>query len=426
MRFVYSLLFYLLTPFILLRLVWRGIKAPEYLNRWRERFASYNKQYLPHDIWFHAVSVGETEALFPLVKRLQQEHPELKLLITTTTPTGSARVKAVMQETVTHVYLPYDLPGAVSRFVRCFKPRLAVIVETEIWPNLFACCGANQIPLTIINARLSEKSVRGYQKIPTLVHHALAQVKRIAAQTEQDAQRFIAIGAPKQAVETFGNIKFDLEIAQETVEQGRQLKATQFSGRFVLLIASTHKDEEAPFVDIYRRLKQTIPELLLVVVPRHPERFDTVKKLFERQFSVVTRTSRQQCQSETDVYLVDTMGELKMLYAAADVAFVGGSLVPRGGHNILEASAVGVPVLFGPFMNNFKEIAGAALTAGAALQCQNEQDIVQAVLTIYQQPDFKQALVEKGKAFVLRNRGAIDAVYARLMTTLYPSLKVSR
>jgi len=427
MRVVYSLLFYLLTPFILLRLVWRGIKAPEYLNRWRERFASYDKQYPQHDIWFHAVSVGETEALFPLVKRLQQEHPELKLLITTTTPTGSARVKAVLQETVTHVYLPYDLPGAVSRFVRCFKPRLAVIVETEIWPNLFACCGANQIPLTIINARLSEKSARGYQKIPTLVRPALAQVKHIAAQTEQDAERFIAIGAQKQTVEILGNIKFDLEIAQGTIEQGQQLKATQFAGRFVLLIASTHKDEEAPFVDIYRQLKQTIPELLLVVVPRHPERFDPVKKLFEQQqLTIVTRTSQQQCQPETDVYLVDTMGELKMLYAAADVAFVGGSLVPRGGHNILEASAVGVPVLFGPFMNNFKEIAGAALTAGAALQCQNEQDIVQAVLTIYRQPDFKLALVEKGKAFVLRNRGATDAVYARLMTTLYPSLKVSR
>jgi len=422
MRFVYSLFFYLFTPFILLRLVRRSVKAPEYLKRWHERFAYYDKQYSPQDIWFHAVSVGEAEALFPLVKRLQQEHPDLKLLVTTTTLTGSARVKALMPEGITHVYLPYDLPGAVSRFVQCFKPRMAVIVETEIWPNLFSCCAANEIPVAIINARLSEKSAQGYQKIALLIHPALAQVTLIAAQTEQDAERFIAIGAPRQAVQTLGNIKFDLEIAQETIEQGHQLKATQFAGRFVWLIASTHKDEEAPFIEIYRQIKQKIPELLLVVVPRHPERFETVKKLFEQQqLNVVMRTSQQKCQPETDVYLVDTMGELKMLYAAADAAFVGGSLVPSGGHNILEAAAVGVPVMFGPFMDNFKEIASAALKADAALQCQNQQDIVQAVLTIYQQPTYKQALTEKGKAFVLRNRGATAAVYAGLIATLYPS-----
>ena len=195
MRFFYSSLFYLLTPFILLRLLWRGIKAPDYRHRWRERFAFYNKPFPQDVIWFHAVSVGEAEALFPLVRHIQKQHPDAKLLITTTTPTGSARVKAVMQDTVAHVYLPYDVPDAINRFMRCFKPKLAVIMETEIWPNLFAGCGKNAIPLYIINARLSEKSSRGYRKIPALVHPALAQVSGIATQTQDDANRFIAIGA---------------------------------------------------------------------------------------------------------------------------------------------------------------------------------------------------------------------------------------
>lgn len=422
MRAVYSFLFYLLTPFLLLRLSLRGIKVPKYFKRWGERFAWYDKKYPQQDIWFHAVSVGEAEALFPLVKRLHQQHPDIKLLITTTTPTGSARVDAVMQGTVTHVYLPYDLPGAVCRFLKCFNPRMGVIVETEIWPNLFACCYENEVPLAMINARLSEKSAQGYQKISALICPALAKIKWIAAQTEQDANRFIAIGAPKQVVETLGNIKFDLDVAQETIKQGLQFKLAEFPGRFVWLIASTHKDEEILFIEIYKQIKQRIPELLLVIAPRHSERVETVKKIFEQQqLDVVVRTSADSCLPTTDVYLVDTMGELKMFYAAADVAFVGGSMVPKGGHNILEAAAVGVPVMFGPFMDNFKDIAEASLKAGAALQCQSEKDIVQAVLTIYQQPIYQQELIEKGKAFVLSNRGATAAVYAKLVAILFPS-----
>ena len=383
MRFFYSCLFYLLIPFILLRLLWRGIKAPAYRCRWRERFALYNKKFPKGVIWFHAVSVGEAEALFPLVRQIQKQHPDAKLLITTTTLTGSARVKAVMRETVTHVYLPYDVPDAVNRFMHCFKPKLAVIMETEIWPNLFVYCGKNDIPLYIINARLSEKSSRSYQKIPSLVHPALAQVNLIATQTQDDANRFIAIGAESEKVKTLGNIKFDVEIPQSTIEQGLQIKADLFGGRFVWLIASTHKDEEAIFLEIYKEIKKKIPELLLVIVPRHPERFANVKKLCEQhQLGVVMRTAGDRVYTETDVYLVDTMGELKMLYATADVAFVGGSMVPRGGHNILEAAAVGVPVMFGPNMFNFKEIARGVLSRDAAIQCQNKDDIVNSILTL--------------------------------------------
>ncbi len=411
MRFLYSCFFYLLIPFIVLRLLWRGIKAPAYRCRWRERFALYNKKFPQDVIWFHAVSVGEAEALFPLVRQIQKQHKDAKLLITTTTPTGSARVKAVMKETVTHVYLPYDIPDAVNRFMHCFKPKLAVIMETEIWPNLFMSCGKHNIPLYIINARLSEKSSRGYQKIPSLVYPALAQVNGIATQTHDDANRFVAIGAESEKVKTLGNIKFDVAIPQSTIAQGLQIKTDLFGGRFVWLIASTHKDEEMLFLEIYKEIKYKIPELLLVIVPRHPERFADVKKLCEKyQLDVVMRAAGARVYAETDVYLVDTMGELKMLYAASDVAFVGGSMVPTGGHNILEAAAVGVPVMFGPYMDNFKEIARGVLSHNAAIQCQNKDELVNSILALYEQPAYRKALAEKGIEFVRQNQGAIDRI----------------
>ena len=411
MRVFYSCLFYLLIPFILLRLLWRGIKAPAYRCRWRERFALYNIKFPQGVIWFHAVSVGEAEALFPLIRKIQKQHPDAKLLITTTTPTGSARVKTVMQETVAHVYLPYDIPDAVNRFMRCFKPKLAVIMETEIWPNLFVYCGKNDIPLYIINARLSEKSSRGYQKIPSLVHPALAAINLIATQTQDDAERFIAIGADSEKVLTLGNIKFDVAIPQTTIAQGLQIKADLFRGRFVWMIASTHKDEEAIFLEIYKKIKQKIPELLLVIVPRHPERFADVKKQCEQlMLAVVMRTAGDRVFTETDVYLVDTMGELKMLYAASDVAFVGGSMVPRGGHNILEAAAVGVPVMFGPYMVNFKEIARGVLSHKAAIQCQNKDELINSIVALYEQPVYRNALAEKGMEFVRQNQGAIARI----------------
>ena len=411
MRAFYSCLLYLFIPFILLRLLWRSLKIPACRSRWNERFALYNKNFPQGVIWFHAVSVGEAEALFPLVRQIQKQYPDAKLLITTTTPTGSARVKAMMQETVEHVYLPYDVPDAVNRFMQCFKPKLAVIIETEIWPNLFAYCGKNNIPLYIINARLTKNSSRGYQKIPSLIHPALAQVKLIATQTQEDANRFIAIGADSEKVKILGNLKFDVEILQSTIEQGLQIKADLFGGRFVWLIASTHKDEEAIFLEIYKEIKQKIPELLLAIVPRNPERFAEVKKLCKQfQLGVVMRTVGDKVSTETDIYLVDTMGELKMLYAASDVAFVGGSMVPRGGHNILEAAAVGVPVMFGPYMDNFKEITRGVLSHNAAIQCQNKGDIVNAIVALYEQPAYRETLAVKGKAFVHQNQGAIARI----------------
>ncbi|MEC4749386.1 lipid IV(A) 3-deoxy-D-manno-octulosonic acid transferase [Methylomicrobium sp. Wu6] len=415
----YTLLFYLLTPFIMLRLLWRGIKAPAYRQRWNERFGYYHKTYPQDVIWFHAVSVGEAEALFPLLRLLQSRHPDAKLLITTTTPTGSARVQAMFLGKAAHVYLPYDMPFVIGRFLNCFKPRLAVIMETEIWPNLYAACGKQKIPLFLINARLTEKSACGYRRIPSLIRPSLAKVSLIAAQTHDDAERFVSIGAQPETVKVMGNMKFDIDIAEGTIAEGRRLKSAVFGDRFVWIIASTHKNEEALFLDIYPELKAEIPELMLVLVPRHPERFLEVKKLCEeRRLNVVMRTSGDNCAAVTDVYIADTMGELKMLYAAADVAFIGGSMVPVGGHNLLEAAAIGVPMMFGPYMSNFKEIAGGVLARNAALQCRTQQDIVSTVLSLYADPDNRSELARRAGAFLQENRGAIAAIAARIETAL--------
>jgi 3-deoxy-D-manno-octulosonic-acid transferase len=409
MRIAYSLIFYLLIPFILLRLLWRSIKAPDYRQRWRERFACYDRILPQNIIWFHAVSVGEAEALFPLIRRLQQKKPHEKIVVTTTTPTGSVRVLAVLGQSVEHVYLPYDTPDIVKRFLRVFKPKLAVIMETEIWPNLFTYCGKNDIPLYVINARLSEKSARGYQKIPALIHSVFDNVKLVATQTQEDAERYIAIGANPNRVKTVGNIKFDIEVPEEIIVEGKQLKESELKDRFVWIAASTHQGEEQIFLDAYKEIKNSIPELLLLIVPRHPERFPEVGALCtQNALTVINRTSKQSCNQEADVYLADTMGELKMLYAAADVAFIAGSMVAVGGHNLLEASAIGVPVLFGPYMANFKEIANKVLAYKAAIQCHDKDDIVRVIRQLHSDMDYRDLLVENGKEFIYQNRGALN------------------
>ena len=415
MRTLYSVLFSLLLPFVLIRLFWRSLKLPDYRRRWRERFAFYRSAYPTGVVWFHAVSVGEAEAVFPLVRLFQQQLPRSKILITTTTPTGSARVSAVLGQSVTHVYLPYDVPIVVKRFMEVFKPSLAVIVETEIWPNLFASCGENNIPLYLVNARLSEKSARGYKKIPSLIHPVIANIQLIATQSQDDAERFLAIGASKNQVAVVGNIKFDIDMPELTINEGKQLKATTFSSRFVWLAASTHRGEEALLLSVYKELKLTIPELLLVIAPRHPERFEEVADLCEGLcLKVVKRTAKERCNDMTDVFLANTMGELKMLYAAADLAFIGGSMVEIGGHNLLEALAANVPVLFGPYMANFKEIAEKVLANEAAIQCHDAKMLLDSIRQLYSDSNRCSRLVDNGQLFLQSNRGVALKLYYML------------
>ncbi len=412
MRRLYSFLFYCSIPFVISRLLWRSLKNPAYRQRWLERFGFYTQTYTQDVIWFHAVSVGECEALFPLIHLLQSHQLHLSILITTTTPTGSARVKNVLGESVQHVYLPYDLPDVIARFLKTFKPKIAVIVETEIWANLYHACAGKQIPLYLINARLSEKSVRGYQKIPSLVIPTLNTMTKIATQTEMDKERFIEIGANPNTVQNLGNIKFDVIISDDTLNQGFALKTELFKNRFVFLAASTHEGEEILLFDCYKKLKLQIPELLLAIAPRHPERFAVVENLAKNAgLNIVTRTSQQSCTKETDIFLIDTLGELKLFYATADIAFVGGSLVPIGGHNVLEPAAVGVPVLFGLKMHNFAFIAKKMLAAQAAIQCKNIAELESQISDLYNQPELRNTLTTNAKKFVAQNQGATEKIY---------------
>ncbi|MGR8933805.1 MAG: lipid IV(A) 3-deoxy-D-manno-octulosonic acid transferase [Gammaproteobacteria bacterium] len=412
---LYSALFYLFLPFICIRLLWRSIKAPAYRRRWAERFALYTEDHPQQVVWFHAVSVGESEALLPLLNALRKRHPAASLLVTTTTPTGSARIKAALGDSAAHVYLPYDLPDAMRRFVAHFKPRLAVIIEAEIWPNMLHACAAQAVPVFIVNARLSEKSARGYRKLSALTAGALAPIRGIAAQTQEDAQRFVAVGAQRQRVQVTGNIKFDSAIAAELYAQARQLRETQFPQRVVWIAGSTHKGEEELVLQVYTQLRKRFPALLLILVPRHPERFDEVYKLCRAAGLPVARRSLQQrCAAETAVYLGDTMGELKLLYAVGDVALVGGSLVPVGGHNVLEPAALGVPVVFGAHMANFREIAAAMLQRQAAVQCPDREALLREMSALLSEPQRRRVLAERGKIFVAANQGATERVLAML------------
>jgi len=419
MKYIYTIIFTLLTPFILLRLYCKGIKSPTYRQRWQERLAIYSSQHPQNSLWFHAVSVGEAEALFPLIKRLQADDPKKSILITTTTPTGSSRVKMVLGDTVSHVYLPYDIPYVLHNFFHHFKPKIAVIMEKEIWPNLFSECCKRKIPLFIINARLSENSAHNYKKIPRLVIPALKNVTHILTQTEEDRQHFISIGVAQNKLSISGNLKFDVIVSKELLAQGKLLKNTLFRNRFVWIVASTHKGEEAIIISCYQALKKEIPELLLLLVPRHPERFIEVKALAnEEKMNVIMRSANKHCRTETDIYIADTLGELKMLYAAADICFVGGSLVPVGGHNILEPLAVGTPTLFGPYMLNFKEISAHVISQQACIQCQTEQDIVLSIKNLYQNSAYNQLLIQNGHAFLNKNIGATQNTIQTLSSYL--------
>jgi 3-deoxy-D-manno-octulosonic-acid transferase len=415
MRALYSLLLYLLTPLVLLRLAWRGLRAPAYWRRWPERFAWLPVFAAVPRIWIHAVSVGETQAALPLVQALQARYPGHRILITTTTPTGSQRVRALFGDRVEHVYLPYDLPGAVRRFLDAVQPDIALVMETELWPNLFRACARHGIPLLVMNARLSERSCRGYGRFAALTRATLADVTHLAAQGERDAQRFIGLGAPAERVSVCGSIKFDLYLPASLREEAEVLRRAFGVERPVWIAASTHEGEDEQVLEAFRRMRaaDAHPNALLVLVPRHPERFATVAELCRAEgHSLVQRSSGSPCTAVTDVYLGDTMGELPMLMAATDLVFMGGSLVRTGGHNMLEAAALGLPVVFGPHVFNFEEIAERLLEAGAARQVRDAGELAAVVADWLADANARHRTGERGRVFVEQNRGARERMLA--------------
>ncbi|MBZ0071599.1 MAG: lipid IV(A) 3-deoxy-D-manno-octulosonic acid transferase [Gammaproteobacteria bacterium] len=419
MRIIYSLILYLLTPFALLRLLWRGLRAHGYWQRWGERFgfAPVNQGAAP--IWVHAVSVGEVQAAVPLLRVLLKRYPTVPVLVTTTTPTGSEQLRSVFEGRVQHAYMPYDLPDAVARFLNRTRPRLALIMETEIWPNLYHACARRGIPVLLVNARLSARSAAGYGRLRRLTAATLECLQGVAAQGRADADRLIGLGAPPQRVRVTGSIKFDMKIPASLTEQAAALRRDWGLQRPVWIAASTHEGEDEDVLDAHRGVREHFPDALLVLVPRHPERFARVAALCREQgWETVLRSTQAPMPAAAEVFVGDSMGELLLFFAASDVAFIGGSLIPHGGHNPLEASAQRVPVLFGPHMFNFEQIAELLLEAGAAREVGDSGQLADSVAHWLADPTARITAGERGAAVVEANKGARDAVLAMVTEAL--------
>jgi 3-deoxy-D-manno-octulosonic-acid transferase len=414
-RALYSALLYPLLPLLLLRLLWRSRRAPAYRQRWRERLGFYADSVAPADLWIHAVSVGEVQAAQPLIRHLLQREHQPRVLVTTTTPTGARRLRELFGERVVHLYSPVDLTPVVRRFLRRVRPRLALIMETEIWPNLLAECTGQGIPVFLINARLSSRSAAGYRRVQPLTRQSLRRLARIAAQTPADAQRFIALGATESQVTVTGSLKFDQHLPASLMDQAEVLRRIWGCNRPVWIAASTHEGEEEPLLRVQAQLRARLPEVLLVLVPRHPDRFERVAGLArKRGLQLARRSLNQPCDARTEVYLGDTMGELVSFIAAADVAFIGGSLAPVGGHNLLEAAAVGVPVLVGPHVFNFLDITRLLIDRQAAVQVRST-DALRECLALWLTDAAERARIgENGRKTVQANRGALERLLGLL------------
>lgn len=391
-RILYSLLLYLIFPLVIFRLFWRSRSNPDYRYRISERLGFVPRYLLSENnkpiIWVHAVSVGETIAVKPLVGSLLDKYPDHQILITTTTPTGSDMVNKQFDDRVEHVYFPYDLPDVITRFVNRINPKIVVIVETEIWPNLYDKLNKEEIPLVLINARLSEKSTRKYLKFNNLIAETILKVNTICVRSEVDAKRFKQLGATEQQLVITGNIKFDVDVIKQQVAQGKQWRK-QWQSRdsrklLVWVAASTHAGEDEIILMIYQNLLKQLPTLKLVLIPRHPERFDDVFRLCNSLKAKGINTLRHSqnenhTSKQSHIILGDSMGEMQSWFATADVVFMGGSLVETGGHNPLEAIALGVPVVSGPYMYNFDDVNSSLIEAGLLSICGTSDELEEKV-----------------------------------------------
>lgn len=420
-RWLYTLILRLVFPLIWLRLWLRGRQSPQYRLRWRERMG-YTLQARPvrQPLWIHAVSVGETLAAQPLIAAIRQLDPDLPLLITSMTPTGSERVRAIWGDAVQHVYAPYDYPGAVARFLRHWHPCALVVMETELWPNTLAAAKAQRLPVLLANARLSERSARGYRKAGALTRELLTAISVIAAQDAATAERFRALGMPDERVVVTGSLKFDLSITPAQVALAQTWRAQPgLQDRPIWVAASTHAGEDALMLAAHAQLRQQLPTALLILVPRHPERFDAVAQQIQAAGQCSARRSRDEpILPSTSVWLGDSMGELLSYLALAQAAFVGGSMVPSGGHNVLEPLALGVPALTGPHDVNFATINAELRAAGALQTVHDATELANALARLLTHADVRQEQVSAGQAVLDANRGAVS----RQMAVLTPLL----
>ena len=404
-RLVYTVLLWLMLPYIFFHLLWRARKQPEYLKHIPERFGFYAIHSTKPVIWLHTVSVGETRAAVTLVKRLRDNYPDHQLLLTHTTPTGREASEQLYGDAVLRVYLPYDYPFAVKPFLNHFRPCMGVLLETEIWFNLIHVCHDEKIPLLLLNARLSEKSAARYARFSNLMRSGLHELSAIAAQSTADAERLTSLGG--EDISVMGNLKFDIEPPSVMLELGQKFRSQFGADRKIFLAASTREGEESLLLDALKLLQ--VSDLLTVIVPRHPQRFAEVEALLARcGISFQRRSENRAIAKETQVVLGDSMGEMFAYYAACDLAYIGGSLLPFGGQNLIEACAVGKPVLIGPHTYNFAQASQIAITAGAAVRVQDATELAQVLQNLLSQPERMSEIGHAGLAFVSTNRGATE------------------
>jgi 3-deoxy-D-manno-octulosonic-acid transferase len=419
MRALYTFTMYLVTPVIIYRLAARGLRLRGYFRRWLERFGYFAAPELEAAVWVHAVSVGEVNAASPLVDVLRQRFADRPMVVTTVTPTGSERVRQLWGESVFHVYLPYDLPAAVCRFLGRIRPAIAVIMETEIWPNLYFECDRLGIPIVLANARLSEKSLRGYGPARPLASEAVRRIRMVAAQSQADAERFRQLGVEAAHLEVVGNLKFDLRLSEQIPQDARKRRAHWGAQRPVWIAASTHEGEEWPVIEAHARILRRFPDALLLVAPRHPERFRPMLQLCRGHgFSTASRSEHRLPGAGIQCFVVDTLGELVPFLACADVAFVGGSLDPIGGHNVLEPGALGVPVLVGPHTFNFAEATDLMLACGAALRVQDAAGLAAGVQQLFSEAERRRQMGEAARAAVASARGAVQRTLGHIQAII--------
>jgi 3-deoxy-D-manno-octulosonic-acid transferase len=422
LRLLYLLAVYLAAPVVSAVFLWRGLRDRSYWHNFGERFG-FGTRLSPHGVWLHAVSVGEVQACASLVSALRRRYPALPLTVTTFTPTGSTRARALFGDLAQVRYVPYDLPGAVRRFFRRVQPRLAVIFETELWPNLYRECGRRRIPLVLASARISARSVSRYRRLGALFRETLARTALVAAQGSGDAERFRALGADPANTHVTGNIKFDFELPEGLAARGARLRAQYAPDRPLWVAGSTHGGvEEQAVLEAQQRVREAHPGALLVLAPRHPPRFDEVAAALRASgISFVRRSAG--ASSVTDagcaVLLLDSLGELLDFYAAGDIAFVGGSLAPVGGHNLLEPAALGVPILVGPNTSNSEEIARLLIACGAAELVHDAAGLGTRVSALLGDAAAREHMGAAGRASVDSNRGAL----AKLLALIEPLLE---
>ena len=412
MRVFYTVLAWCLAPIAFAVVLWRGFRERAYWLGLRERFGFGATIANAPSIWLHAVSLGEMSAATPLIRALHERHPAAPLVLTTATPAGRARATALFGEYADVRFLPYDTPGSVRRFLARTQPGVGIIMETELWPNLLRACARRALPMTIASARLTAKSVSRYRRAGELFRGVFTQQVLIAAQSADDAARFVEIGAAEAQICVVGNVKFDLQPEANTAERGRRLRQMFGLERFSWVAGSTHAGEDEAVLNAHARLLRENRQALLLLAPRHRDRFEPVAALLKNSGLRYRRRSEMGAQTlvDCDVLLVDTLGELASMYAAADVAFVGGSLVPVGGHNLLEPAAVGLPVLCGPYQANNKDIAAMLLGSGAAAEVKDAQQLGAALLHLAAHAAERKRMADAGMRIVAANRGSVAAL----------------